>query len=115
MIKLSVAEFKWKTTEQVYPFEKGATGETLFCKKFTFTNFTRTLNIPHGVGAETNIYRMFGDISNASGYGCPLPAVQYQSFEYAINFSHYNGNISIQSGADHSGGYSGNVYLIYKK
>ena len=33
MIKLSVAEFKWSTSEQVWPFEKDSQGRVLYCKQ----------------------------------------------------------------------------------
>jgi len=34
MVKLAgVSSFTWKTTEQVYPFEKASDGSTLYCKE----------------------------------------------------------------------------------
>jgi hypothetical protein len=36
MIKLSVAEFKWSTSEQIYPYEKSRNGRILYCKEVDF-------------------------------------------------------------------------------
>ena len=82
MIKLSVAEFKWSTSEQVWPSEKDSSGRILYCKEIAFgampNNGTKTKahNIPGLVGNKIHSVNAFMD-SNIGGTSIlPLPFPQ---------------------------------------
>ena len=53
-----VEEFQWSTSEQVWPFEKGPSGQTLYAKQVDFgalpNNGTKTVN--HGISSFDSSY-----------------------------------------------------------
>ena len=50
-VGVGVEEFQWSEDEQVWPFERGVNGETLYCKEVNFgalpNNGTKT--VAHGI------------------------------------------------------------------
>lgn len=78
---ITQADFEWSTSEQVYPFEKDSSGNTLYCKEIAFgalpNNGAKT--IAHNVTSiDTTMHRM--------------------------DFIQYNASSSYFTGADLAGG-----------
>ena len=50
-----VEEFEWSTSEQVWPFEKDASGNTLYCKEIDFGALPNagTKNVSHNISGLT--------------------------------------------------------------
>jgi len=105
------AAFTWSTSEQVWPFEKSLSGETLYCKAVnvgtlpnTGVSFTN-----HNISsfAPSKLFKLYG-----YGYG-PTPYAIVIPCEY-MNMSINSTQVILSDQVDWTA-YSGYVYIVYAK
>ena len=119
MIKLIPAEFKWKTTEQMYPFEKADDGSVLYCKYVNCNALPNngTSNTAHGISNFTasKVHKYWGKAWFTGGstaiamLGLPHPDAA------ATDCHLVDANITMFNRQDMSVYTSSRVYLIYAK
>lgn len=86
MIRLStpsISSFTWSTSEQVWPFEKDASGKTLYCQEIDFGALPNngSKSVAHGIALtdpSTQIFNLSG--TNRAGSGS-------ESFNYSFPLS----------------------------
>jgi hypothetical protein len=114
--------FQWSTSEQVYPFEKGSNGETLYAKQVTISSFPNngSQNYPHGIsglGSGTSrVKQIWGVVYRGNGLVArPMPYA-HANGQYTIELLTDETNIIIGTGSNYFAlDGSGYVRLIYSK
>jgi hypothetical protein len=114
-----VAAFEWSTSEQIYPYEKGFNGETLYCKVVSFSAAVGWSGAAHGV-TNFRLHRMTAFVKDstwAGGANCyaniPMTLPDNPT-GYGISLHTDTTMISCRIGANIGGG-TAYVYLIYSK
>ena len=112
-----VEEFEWSTSEQVWPFEKDASGNTLYCKEIDFGSLPNNgaKNVAHNI---TNfvLFKFENKARHApSGTTIVLTFITQGSMPSGYLHTEINDtNIFVNSGRDATM-YSGTYRLIYTK
>ena len=116
----AVEEFQWSTSEQVYPFEKGHNGETLYAKFIDFGNLPNsgTKQVSHNI-SNFREFRSFtrGYYPDGHQYDFarePIPQTHVSSILSCISISYNTTNVTINTGSNRSEE-KALVYLIYSK
>lgn len=113
-----ISEFQWSTSEQVWPFEKDSTGNTLYCKQI---NVNPTANNGWVSTAHSTSYSktktLYGVLRNTSWAGAlsavPLPIAFDGS---ALNGMIYVGDtfMSLYTNSAYAGALA-EIYWVYAK
>ena len=108
----SVEEFQWSTNEQVYPFERGPSGETLYAKQVNLSSIGAATirGTAHGISnLDASSIRFFG----AQGE-YPLNYAHRDSLLGALGSHVTETEIRQLTGSNISAG-SGHIRIIYSK
>lgn len=111
--------FQWSTSEQVWPFEKNSSGNTLYCKEINFGALPNngTKNVAHNISgfAVANLYRIeMTAINTTYGWSMLLPQVRNDSLTYQIGGGVSASNIYIVTAWDYTM-VNSTVRIIYTK
>ena len=119
-VGVGVEEFQWSTSEQVYPFEKGHNGETLYAKFIDFGNLpnTGTKQVSHNI-SNFREFRSFSRGYYPDGHMYdfvrePLPQAHTIYIGSCIGVYYNETSVSIVTGSNRSEE-KALVYLIYSK
>ena len=106
--------FQWKTTEQVYPFEKDSSGNTLYCKEINFGSLPNagTKEVSHNISnfSYANVHRVVAKTNTGTNLFMHL---NYSGGNGIILFVS-NTAIRIDTGADRTT-WSAIIHMIYTK
>lgn len=122
MIKISNASsaaFTWSATEQVWPFEKDASGNTLYCQEVdlgTMPNATVKTVAANSYVNSKKVFKFWGvgRTANDNGDCITLPYVSNAYTSHWVLFTFPGGSFRIHTGVDYSA-YSAKGYVIYAK
>jgi hypothetical protein len=108
--------FQWSTSEQVYPFEKDSSGNTLYCKEVDFGALPNAgvKSVAHGIDVA-KVFSVIASANNGSASRIPVPSTWNSTAgAYDVFLELQTSNITIQDWIDWSM-YSCKVRLIYAK
>lgn len=119
-MKLDTGVFQWKSTEQIYPFEKADDGSTLYCKQIVAASLPASAGWYSlgavGISDARLVHRIEGIANQGTdvydAFSLPYTYPQAQNNELGVRY--YNGNIEVNVNTNYSA-YNAKIRIIYKK
>jgi hypothetical protein len=117
----SIEEFQWSTNEQVWPFERGKNGETLYCKEIEFGTLPSAgiKYVAHDISAYNRLFRAdailedpgaaIGDVGD-----CTMDRVHPANLGFSINLQVDNTHAKVRTGGPYDT-VPAEIRLIYYK
>lgn len=114
---LSMADFPWSTSEQVWPFEKNSLGHTLYCKEvdFGYLPYNTSKTVAHNIPELTaDVTRLFSEqyIMKSTGQSYPVANPYSPS---CVATAVIGANVYAQPGAENQTYVYLTARLIYSK